>query len=54
MLEEVFIKFFMSFRTYDKILKIKRTTLDLENEEEIKDSHVAEAIQYRNIPRRYF
>ena len=40
MLEEVFIKFSMSFRIYDKILKIKRTTLDLENEEEIKDSDV--------------
>ena len=30
MLEEVFIKFSMSARTYDKILKISRTTLDLE------------------------
>ena len=40
MLEEVFIKFSMSFRTYDKILKIKRTIADLENEEEIKDSDV--------------
>ena len=54
MLEEVFIKFSMSARTYDKILKISRTIADLENEEEIKDSHVAEAIQYRIMDRKYF
>ena len=54
LLEKAFEKFFMSARTYDKILKISRTIADLEGEEEIKDQHVAEAIQYRTMDRKYW
>ena len=46
LLEEVFKKFGMSARAYDKILKISRTIADLEGEETINDRHVAEAVQY--------
>ena len=54
LLEEAFEKFFFSARTYDRILKISRTIADLELEKEIKDHHVAEAVQYRTMDRKYW
>ena len=54
LLEDAFLKFSLSARTYDKILKIARSIADLEGEEEIKDNHLAEAIQYRTMDRKYW
>ena len=54
LLEEAFEKFFFSARTYDRILKISRTIADLESEQKIKDHHVAEAVQYRTMDRKYW
>jgi magnesium chelatase family protein len=44
----------LSARAYHRILKIARTIADLEGEAAIAPAHVAEAIQYRTMDRKFF
>ena len=49
LLKNAAIKFNLSGRSYDRILKLARTIADIENSENIESSHIAQSLQYRNF-----
>jgi magnesium chelatase family protein len=54
LLERAMDRFGLSARAHSRVLKIARTIADLEGAQDIRASHVAEAIQYRTLDRRMF
>ena len=43
----------LSARAYDKVRRVARTIADLEGSDTITENHLAEAVQYRLLDRKF-
>jgi magnesium chelatase family protein len=53
MMKQAMSELGLSARAYDKVRRVARTIADLEGSDQIHEHHVAEAVQYRLLDRRF-
>lgn len=54
LMEQAFERFGFSARSYVRVLRVARTIADLDGSEIVNSGHVAEAVQYRTLDRKFW